>query len=186
MDNGASSYRRFRDQGDENGLAEIIRQYRDGLIYYIFSIVGDIHAAEELCEDVFVLLGTKKPKDKGIGSFKTWLYTIGRNRALNYLKRHKQGTDISLDELSEFSDERYAPERTVLIEEQRVSLHDAMNRLKPEYRQILWLYYFEGFSLKEAAAILHKSVRSTEVLISRARQSLRSQLEMEDFHYEKL
>ena len=37
MDNGASSYRRFRDQGDENGLAEIIRQYRDGLIYYIFS-----------------------------------------------------------------------------------------------------------------------------------------------------
>lgn len=186
MDNGASSYRRFRDQGDENGLAEIIRQYRDGLVYYIFSIVGDTHAAEELCEDVFVLLGTKKPKDKGIGSFKTWLYTIGRNRALNYLKKHKEHTDISLDELSEFSDDRYAPERTVLIEQQRISLHDAMNRLKPEYRQILWLYYFEGFSLKEAAAILNKSVHSTETLIYRARQSLKSQLEMEDFQYEKL
>ena len=186
MDNGASSYRRFRDQGDESGLVEIIRQYRDGLIYYIFSIVGDIHAAEELCEDVFVLLGTKKPKDKGIGSFKTWLYTIGRNRALNYLKKHKEHTDISLDDLSEFSDERYSPERTVLIEQQRISLHDAMNRLKPEYRQILWLYYFEGFSLKEAAAILNKSVHSTETLIYRARQSLKSQLEMEDFQYEKL
>ena len=186
MDNGASSYRRFRDQGDESGLVEIIRQYRDGLIYYIFSIVGDIHAAEELCEDVFVLLGTKKPKDKGIGSFKTWLYTIGRNRALNYLKKHKEHTDISLDELSEFSDERYSPERTVLIEQQRISLRDAMNRLKPEYRQILWLYYFESFSLKEAAAILNKSVHSTETMIYRARQSLKSQLEMEDFQYEKL
>ena len=186
MDNSASSYRRFRDQGDESGLAEIIRQYRDGLIYYLLSIVGDIHAAEELCEDVFVLLGTKKPRDKGIGSFKTWLYTIGRNRALNYLKKHRVCAAISTEELGEFADERYCPERTVLIEEQRISLHDAMNRLKPEYRQILWLYYFEGFSLKEAATILKKSVRSTEVLISRARQSLRLQLEMEDFHYEKL
>ncbi len=186
MDNGASSYRRFRDEGDENGLAEIIRQYRDGLIYYIFSIVGDIHAAEELCEDVFVLLGTKKPRDKGTGSFKTWLYTIGRNRALNYLKRHRHTASISIEELSEFSDERYSPERTVLIEEQQISLHDAMNRLKPEYRQILWLYYFEGFSLQDAAAVMKKSVHSTETLIYRARKSLKSQLEMEDFHYEKL
>ena len=186
MDNGASSYRRFRDQGDESGLTEIIRLYRNGLIYYLFSIVGDIQAAEELCEDVFVLLGTKKPRDNGTGSFKTWLYTIGRNRAINYLKKHKQNTVISMEELAEFSDEQYCPERSVLIEEQMISLHDAMNRLKPEYRQILWLYYFEGFSLKEAASILKKSVRSTEVCISRARQSLRSQLEMEDFHYEKL
>lgn len=33
MDNGASSYRRFHDEGDERGLAEIIREYRDGLIF---------------------------------------------------------------------------------------------------------------------------------------------------------
>ena len=87
MDNGASSYRRFRDDGDEGGLAEIIREYRDGLIFYINSIVNNIQVAEELAEDTFVLLGTKKPRDKGIGSFKTWLYTIGRNLALNNLKR---------------------------------------------------------------------------------------------------
>lgn len=70
-DNGASSYRRFRDDGDESGLVEIIRDYKDGLIFYLNSFVGNIYTAEELAEDTFVLLGTKKPKDKGKGSFKT-------------------------------------------------------------------------------------------------------------------
>ena len=97
MDNGASSYRRFRDEGDESGLAEIIRDYRDGLIFYLNGFVNNIQVAEELAEDTFVLLGTKKPKDKGIGSFKTWLYTIGRNIALNYLKRRARLSEISVD-----------------------------------------------------------------------------------------
>ena len=101
MDNGASSYRRFRDDGDESGLVEIIKEYRDGLVFYLNSIVGNIHTAEELAEDTFVLLGTKKPKDKGKGSFKTWLYTIGRNIALNDLKRKARTTQISVDDCPE-------------------------------------------------------------------------------------
>ena len=59
MDNGASSYRRFRNDGDESGLVEIIRDYKDGLILYLNSFVGNIQIAEELAEDTFVLLGTK-------------------------------------------------------------------------------------------------------------------------------
>lgn len=64
MDNGASSYRRFRDDGDESGLVEIIKEYRDGLVFYLNSIVGNIHTAEELAEDTFVLLGTKNQRTK--------------------------------------------------------------------------------------------------------------------------
>ena len=59
MDSGTFNYRRFRDGGDENGLVEIIKEYKDGLIFYLNSIVGNIHTAEELAEDTFVLLGTK-------------------------------------------------------------------------------------------------------------------------------
>ena len=87
MDNGASSYRRFRDNGDESGLIEIIRDYKDGLILYLSSIVGDLNTAEDIAEDTFVVLGTKKPKDKGKSSFKTWLYTIGRNAAIDYMRK---------------------------------------------------------------------------------------------------
>ena len=62
MDNGASSYRRFLD-GDDKGLAEIVRDYRDGLILYLNGIVNNISVAEELMEETFFKIITKKPRD---------------------------------------------------------------------------------------------------------------------------
>ena len=186
MDNGASSYRRFRDDGDESGLVEIIREYRDGLIFYLNSIVGNIHIAEELAEDTFVLLGTKKPKDKGKGSFKTWLYTIGRNIALNHLRRNTRITQLSVDDCPELISEEDNLEKIYIREEQQIIVHRTLRQLKPEYRQILWLIYFEDFSNKEAAVVMKKSVHNIETLVYRARKSLKSQLEMEGFVYEKL
>ena len=183
MDNGASSYRRFRDGGDESGLTEIIRQYRDGLIFYLYSIVADLTVAEELAEDVFVLLGTKKPKDNGKSSFKTWLYTIGRNKALNYLKKRKRHIEVSLDDCPEIADDSFLTMH--ILEERKQHLHQAMQKLKAEYRQILWLIYFENLCLKDAAAILKKSVHNTETLVYRARKSLKLQLEKEGFIYEE-
>lgn len=68
MDNGASSYRRFLD-GDDKGLAEIVRDYRDGLILYLHGIVDNISVAEELMEETFFKIVTKKPKfDRNIRS----------------------------------------------------------------------------------------------------------------------
>ena len=186
MDNGASSYRRFRDQGDESGLAEIIREYRDGLIFYLNSIVNDIHTAEDLAEDTFVLLGTKKPKDKGTGSFKTWLYTIGRNLALNHLKRAARAPLVSIDSCPEPVDDEADPSTSYIREEQKLLVHKMLKKLKPEYRQVLWLIYFEDFSNKDVAAVMKKSVHSVETLVYRARKSLKSQFEMEGFVYEDL
>ncbi len=185
MDNGASSYRRFREEADQSGLAEIIREYRDGLILYLNSFVGNIHTAEELAEDTFVLLGTKKPRDKGRGSFKTWLYTIGRNIAINYLKKNSKRNEISIDDCVELKSQENL-EENYIKEERKITVHKAMKKLKPEYQQILWLVYFEDFSLKEAATVMKKSVHNAETLVYRARKALKTQLETEGFIYEEL
>ena len=58
-----------------------------------------------------------------------------------------------------------------------------MRKLPQKYQQVLWLIYFEGFSNKEAAKIMKKSLRSLESILYRARKSLRSQLETEGFEY---
>ena len=52
MDHGAGSYRRYL-AGDDEGLHEIIREYRAGLILYLNSFVQNIHTAEDLTEDTF-------------------------------------------------------------------------------------------------------------------------------------
>jgi RNA polymerase sigma-70 factor (ECF subfamily) len=186
MDNGASSYRRFRDNGDQSGIVEIIRDYKDGLILYLTSIVGNIHTAEDLAEDTFVLIGTKKPKDKGKGSFKTWLYTIGRNVAIDYLRKHSKQFEVSIDDNAEIVSDEEEVELSYIRKEQKIVVHKAMRRLAPEYQQVLWLVYFEELSNKEAAKIMKKSVRSVESLLYRARKSLRRKLEMEGFDYEKI
>ena len=96
MDHGAENYARFLS-GDEDGFVAIVKAYKDGLLLYINSYVHDIYAAEELTEDTFVKLGIKKPKYKGQAAFKTWLYAIARNLAIDYLRKHAKHREQSLE-----------------------------------------------------------------------------------------
>ena len=184
MDNGASSYRRFLD-GDNNGFVEIVRIYNDGLVLYLNSFVNNISVADELAEETFVKLGINKPRYTGKSSFKTWLYAVGRNIAIDYIRKNAKEKTVSLDDCAERADEELLENRCIK-EEQKIVLYRAMNKLKPGYKQILWLIYFEGFSCKEAARIMKKSVHNIESLASRARQSLKAKLNEEGFVNEKL
>ena len=70
--------------------------------------------------------------------------------------------------------------------EDKEMLHKALDKLSPQYRQILWLVYFENFSNAEAATVIKKSLHNTETLLYRAKKSLKSELEKEGYVYEKL
>ena len=185
MDNGASSYRRFLD-GDDNGLAELVRDYKDGLTLYLNGFTHNIHTAEDLMEDTFFKLMVKKPRFREKYSFKTWLYTIGRNVALDYLRHAARQTVLSPEELALHRAAEYDLERAYLTEERKVILHRALDEIHSEYKQILWLIYFEELSSREAAAALGKTGRQAANLLYRAKSALRSQLEKEGFVYEEL
>lgn len=182
MENGADAYRRFLE-GDEKGLEEIIDEYKDGLILYLNGYVCNLDLAEELAEDTFVRLFTKKPKNRGGASFKTWLYTIGRNIALDCLRKMKRRREEPLENHYGLADEGNLEEKYIR-EERKIAVHKAMNNLKSEYREVLWLTYFEGLSNKETAEILKKKVHAVETTVSRARAALKKELEKEGFIYE--
>ena len=184
MDHGADSYRRYLD-GDENGFTEIVRDYKDGLILYLNSFTGSLAAAEDLAEDTFVRLGLRKPRFLGKATFKTWLYAAGRNAAIDYLRKNAGRGSVPLEECEELADAQ-SLESAYLRQERRILLYGALKRLKAEYRQVLWLVYFEGFSQKEAARIMRKGTHATEVLVSRARQALKAELIREGFTDENL
>lgn len=185
MDNGASSYRRFLD-GDDRGIAEIVGEYKDGLILYLNGYVGNIFIAEELTEDTFFRLITKKPHYAGKSSFKSWLYAIGRHVAVDFLRHHAKMRSTPIDDRETGLREEESLEQSYIREERKIALHRALSTLPTQYKTVLWLVYFEGFSGKEAAIALKKTDRQIKNLLYRAKQSLKATLEKEGFIHEEL
>ena len=185
MDNGASSYHRFLE-GDSDGIVEIIRDYQDGLIFFLNGIVQNLYVAEELTEETFVKLVVKKPRFSRKCSFKTWLYTIGRNMALDYIRSRSRISDISVDEYQNISNVEDDLERSYIKEERKIIIHKALGKLKPEYRQVICLIYFENLDNKQAAIVMKKSKRQIENLLYQAKSSLKSELLKGGFDYEEL
>ena len=176
MDQGADSYRRFL-QGDEQALGALVAAYRPGLRAYLYGIVRDWDLADDLTQETFVKLCLKKPRDKGGASFKTWLYTIGRRTALDYLRRRRVRT-VPLDDCFDLSGGD-TPEDALLRKRATARLYAALEAMQPQHRQILYLVYFESFTPAEAAKILGKSSHNTSALLYRAKQALRRELDEE-------
>ncbi len=183
MGNDAERYRRFLD-GDDNGLIEIIDEYHEGMSLYLNSIVNNMCLADDIVQETFVKLAIKKPPFRGKCSFKTWLFTIARNCAIDHLRKDKKISDLSLDEYLVISDVTDT-EKEYFKEEQKKELYRAMKRLNPEYYQVLYLMYFEDLDTSDIARIMHKAKRQVSDLIFRARKSLRSELERKGFIYER-
>ena len=178
MDNGASSYRRFLD-GDDEGIIEIVGEYKDGLILYLNGYVNNIYVAEDLAEDTFFRLLTKKPKFSGKSTFKTWLYAIGKNVTVDFLRHHSKLPCVSAEELDCYMADKQSLEQSYIKEESKRTMYKAISALTPDYRSILWLIYFEGCSNNEASKVLRKNDRQIKNLLYRAKQALKQKLEKE-------
>ena len=183
MVNGADSYRRYLD-GDDRGLSELVEAYKDGLILFLNTYVKDIHTAEELTEETFFRLITRKPRFSGRSSFRSWLYAIGRHIALDHLRRRARLADAPAEDMEALADEE-SLEAALIREERQKQVRRALAALHPDYRQALWLTYFEGFSNGEAAAALGKNERQMRNLLYRAKQAMKTELQRERFEYDE-
>ena len=164
-------------------MAKIERD-RMGLILYLNSFVQNIHTAEEITEDIFFELMIKRPKFSGKSSFKTWLYAIGRNITAKQLRKYAKLKVVPLESHEYLSDEENIAGDYIKSEQKR-AVHQALHRLKLEYRQVLYLSYFEGFSNSETALIMKKSDKQIRDLLYNAKKALKSELERSGFEYEE-
>ena len=151
--------------GDDTGLDALMKRYGDPLTLYLDGYLHDIHEAEELMIDVFADLFTKKPKIRD-GGFKAYLYRAARHMALR--RKSRRRFCLSLDELAAAPDARHLTEEVVRTAERN-----------PDYREALYLTYFEGMSYAQAAEVMGKSVKQITNLVYRGKESLRKLLERE-------
>lgn len=100
-DNGILFYRRFLE-GDERALEQLIALYQRGLLRFLYGYVHDVALAEDILTDVFMTLYYKRSfKEQSGASFKTYVYKIARNKALNALKKRNRRKELSLETLTE-------------------------------------------------------------------------------------
>ena len=175
MDNGASSYLRFLN-GDNEGFVELVTEYKDGLTLFINTIIRDIHISEEAANEVFLKLYVNRPKYKSGYSFKTWLYTIGKNTAVNYMKKFRKIRYSSIEDMCYFPDETDL-ESDYIKDQQRILIHQSLKALKAEYAQVLYLVFFEEMPPAEAAKVMKKTPKQTSDLIYCAKKTLRAEME---------
>ena len=177
MDNGESSYRRFLD-GDESAFREILDLYSENLIFFINRYVNNISVAQELSEDVFVDVLLHKRRYNFKTSLKTYLFTIGRNKAVSYVRRCTRKPEYAYEYIENEADRKNLEDEFIKKEQER-ELHVALERLNSDYKTVLHLVYFENMSADDAAAVMKKNKKQIENLLYRAKQALRKELESE-------
>lgn len=169
--------------GDMSGFENLVLAYKDSLIYFLMRYVKQIEIAEDLAQDAFVEILVHKERFQLQSNFKTYLYTIGRNKAVDYLRKYSRQmvSDISMEEER---DTFNLEEKVIQKEEYRV-LYRQIRSLKKEYQLVICLIDLEGFSYKETANIMKKTVPQIKVMVHRARKALEKSLRKEGYVHEK-
>ena len=170
MDNGASSYRRFLS-GDEQAFDAIMEELFYPLVFFIDRYVQDVHTAEDIAMDVFSELIVHKHRYNFKVSLKTYLFMLGRSRALDCLRHRKVLTMVELTDA--MGEDAVTLEELVLKDQLQYRVHQALNQLPEQLRTAVHLVYFEDLSYEEAAKVMKKNRKQVDNLLYRAKKELR-------------
>ncbi len=173
MDNGASSYRRYLN-GEISAFHEIVKEYFDNLVFFIDRYVHDTAAAEDIALDAFTQLVVNKHRYNFQISLKTYLFMIGRSRALDYIKHRNKIPMVELSEVMQYAAEEPSLEEMILADERKRTVNAALAQLGDEMRMVVHLIYFEELSCDEAAKVLKKNRKQVYNLLYRAKRALRT------------
>ncbi len=161
--------------GNIFAFEDLVIRHKDSLIYFISRYTGgDIYAAEDLAQDVFAYIYVYKEKYNLKNSFKTFIFTLGRNKAIDYVRKQSRLTmmDFGEDKGRLISDQESLEDKIVRDEEKDLLLQ-SMKLLNPDYRRAIYLADFEELSYQEIGEILGKNQNQVKVLIHRARSRLK-------------
>ena len=174
MDNGASSYRRFLD-GDKAAFEEIVNELFRPLVFFILGYVGNVHDAEDVAIDAFSDLIVNPRRYNFKTTLKTYLFMIGKSRAVDLLRHRKVAVTADLSEAEDLAD-RDELESTVIRNEEKRALARAVRELPGDMRAAVHLVYFEDMTYDEAAKIMKKTRKQVDNLICRAKSELKKAL----------
>ncbi|HID90149.1 MAG TPA: sigma-70 family RNA polymerase sigma factor, partial [Anaerolineae bacterium] len=173
--NDAQLVRRAQ-RGDKAAFGELFIRYEGRIYGYLYRMVGNRAWAEDLTQEAFIRAHQHLNRFGPPYDFKSWIYRIAGNLAIDGLRRYKD--EISLPDWDageatapEPADERAGidPEQEARREEVRQAIWQTLHQMPENYRQILLLRELEGLSYQEIAAVMGISLDNVRVTLHRAR-----------------
>lgn len=153
--------------GSDLAFEKIMDKYISCVILFVQNYVKRLEIAEEIAQDTFVYLLLNKTDYDFKYSLKTYLFTIAKCRALNYLKREK---------IYDYNEEIY--NKNAYIEplsevESNIDAKLALKKLPKDYQAAIYLADVEKLEYKEICKVLNKTLPQVKMLIHRARRKLK-------------
>lgn len=168
-------------EGNENSFEELIIKYRANAICFAQRYTLDKFIAEDITQESFAYLYVYKDKYNEKYSFKTYLFTIIRNKCIDYYRKiKKEDLQSNLYNLISLD----TPEDIILRDERKNLVINNINKLKEDYKIAIYLIDYEEFSYKEAGTIMRKNLAQMKILIFRARRKLKLLIEQEEYTIE--
>jgi RNA polymerase sigma factor (sigma-70 family) len=170
-----------RDHGDQHAFADLMKLYRDNVYFMLLKMTNHPIDAEDLTIEAFGKAFRNLKNYTPDYAFSTWLFRIATNNCIDFIRKKKQMT-MSIDQMythddgseSSFSVPSSAPDpEEEMIRQQKVELMRAVvEKLKPHYRKLVTLRYFEELSYEELAEELDLPLGTVKAQLFRAREFL--------------
>ena len=162
-------------RGDPDAFARLTRVWERRLLYYIRRIVATEEDAWDVLQEVWLRVWRKVSGIRETSSFRAWVYAVAHNSAISHA-RH----ETRVDELHESAPVPDADDSAPTFDnDDAARIHRALDRLGPQQRQVLTLFFLEEFSQAEIAEILAIPKGTVKSRLYHARQALRSALDGE-------
>jgi RNA polymerase sigma-70 factor, ECF subfamily len=166
-------------QGDEAAFAEIFERYKRRVYSLCLRLTRVPADAEDLTQDVFLLLFRKISTFRGESAFSTWLHRLVANVVFMHLRK-KTRPPVSLDEGASPNEpvRREVTDHDLRLKGciDRITLERAIAELPPGYRAVYALYELQGYGHHEIAEIMNWSVGNSKSQLHKARRKLRARI----------
>lgn len=172
-------------QGDLQAFDYLMSKYSGRIYALLYNMTSNKEDAEDLLQEVFLKAYKALPKFKEKSSFYTWVYRIGVNTAINYVKKRKKKQGLSLDHLDLGLERDPAlvqmasqetPDRNLNLKELQKKLNSALQTLSENHRTVVVLHDIQGLPHHEIGKILGVSSGTVRSRLFYARQQLQAQL----------
>ncbi|MDI1459722.1 sigma-70 family RNA polymerase sigma factor [Catellatospora sp. KI3] len=158
--------------GDRDAFDRLYRQYRPGLLGFVVRQVGDVHLAEDVVQETFLVAWRDLDKLRDPAALKTWLFSIAYRRAMSAAGRVSPGP--LPEELLADDDRGRRPEAAAEQREAYELVWNAAHALEPRQRAVLELTLRWDLSSREVGEVLGVGPTHAAVLVHRSRKALGS------------